>query len=269
MKHNKFKFAFGIGVASLLAIGVTTTVLSNEVTGDNLSPDQIFKKAQERYTSLVSYSDQGQIVTTVNNTTTTASFAIQLARPIYYLVEWQWNSGSAFATQNTSAQAVWSSGTGDFLETGYGPKNEGSLNIALDDASAFSGGASATVPMIFFNTESGNEFGRSVLEEHRQPDETVGKVDCYVFTRESQGQTKTLWIGKQDFLIHQVQTLISAKAMQAAMAKVAGAMPQETTFVYDFISTEIHTNIILNKEFSRSDFIPSISHFAQSNNDDY
>lgn len=114
MKHTKFKWASGIGVALLLTIGVTTTVLSNDVAGDNLSPDQIFKKAQERYTSLVSYSDQGQIVTTVNNTTTTASFVIQLARPIFYLVEWQWNSASAFATQNTSAQAVWSSGAGNF-----------------------------------------------------------------------------------------------------------------------------------------------------------
>jgi hypothetical protein len=268
MKHTKFKSAFGIGLASLLAIGATTTVHSNDVSGDHLSTDQIFKNAQARYTSLASYSDQGQIVTTVNDTSTTASFVIQLARPFFYLVEWEQNSESEFATQNTSPQAVWSSGAGNFLETGYGPENEGSLNVALDEASVYSGGASAIVPMIFFNTESGNDFGRWVFEEHRQPDETVGMADCYVFTRESQGRTKTLWIGKQDFLIHQVRTLISAEAMQAAMAEVAGARPQTIAFAHDFISTEIHTNIVLNKQFSRSDVVPSIEHFARADDND-
>ena len=73
--------------------------------------------------------------------------------------------------------------------------------------------------------------------------ENVGAVSCYVFTKGVLGQTNTLWIGKQDFLIHQVRTIINMEAMPG------------------FAATETHTNIVVNRKFTRSDFVPSFPLF--------
>jgi outer membrane lipoprotein-sorting protein len=254
MTYVKLKPAFGISAAIMLASGATTMVLSSDAAGDDLSPGEIFKRVQENYASLTSYSDEGKIVATMNDTITTTTFTIRLARPNFYHIEWEQNSESSYSTKNTGFQAVWSSGAGNFLEMGYGPQDEMSQDIALDEAAAFSGGAAATIPMAFFNTQWGDELDGSVFNENRQTDEKVGDVDCYVFTRESEGQTKTLWIGKQDFLIHQLRTVTSAEAM---LAKAAIWDPEIIPDLHGFTSTETHTNIVVNKQFLRSDFVPS------------
>jgi outer membrane lipoprotein-sorting protein len=249
----KIKLAFGISAAIMLTSGATTVALSNDAAGNDLSPDEIFKKAQENYASLTSYGDEGKIITNMGGTTVTTSFTIRLARTNFYYIEWEQNSESSYSTKYTSFQAVWSSGAGNFLETGCGPKDENSRDIALEKAAAHSAGAAATIPMTFFNTRWGDELGGSVFSENRNPDEKLGNIDCYVFARESQGQTKTIWIGKQDFLIHQVQTITSAEAMQA----VAKWDPEIISDLHGFTSTETHTNIVVNKQFLRSDFVPS------------
>ena len=255
MKYLHFKLVLAIS-------GVTTGVLASGVTGDSLSTSQIFKKAGENYASLITYSDEGKVVTAVDGTTLTTAFMTRLARPNFYLVEWQQNGDSVYSSQNAIAQAVWCSGAGDFLETGNGAQDEGSAVVALDLAASYSDGVSTTIPMTFFKIPSGNGLDNSVFEEHRQPDEKVGTFDCYVFSSELQGRTRTLWIGKEDFLIHQVQTVISSEAMQAAMAQVTEETPETTAFLHGFTSTELHTNIVINKPLARSDFIPAIPHFA-------
>jgi hypothetical protein len=268
MKHTKLKSAFGIGLAIVLAGGAATVVLAGDPVGDQLSTSQIFKQTRENYASLASYSDRGQIVTTVDGTTRVTPFIIRLDRPGFYLVEWQKSDGLSYTTPNAGVQMVWSSGAGDYLETGYGSQDEGRRDIALDAASSFSSGASTTIPTIFFNIPPGNELDGSPFEQQRQPDEKLGALDCYVFTSESQGRTKTLWIGKQDFLIHQVRTEITPEAAQAAVNRVSEDGPQLGVFLHDFISTETHTNIVANPQFSRADFIPVISHFATTFDDD-
>jgi hypothetical protein len=150
----------------------------------------------------------------------------------------------------------------------YYRRYERNLNVALDEAAPSSGGASANIPVMFFAIESGNELERSVYDENQQQDDNVGSVDSYVFTRESQGLTKTLWIGKKDFLVHQVRTVISTEAMQAAMAKLTQERPRKIAFLQNLTSTETHTNIVVNKQYSRSEFIPSIEHFASSYKED-
>jgi outer membrane lipoprotein-sorting protein len=128
----KIKLAFGISVAIMLTSGATTVALSNDAAGNDLSPDEIFKKAQENYASLTSYGDEGKIITNMGGTTVTTSFTIRLARTNFYYIEWEQNSESSYSTKYTSFQAVWSSGAGNFLETGYGPKDENSRDIALE-----------------------------------------------------------------------------------------------------------------------------------------
>ena len=251
------KLAIGISAAIMLLSGATTEVLSNDAAGDNLSPNQIFEKAQENYASLTSYSDEGKIVATMDDDSTITTFTIRLARANFYIIGWQQTIESLYSTNNIQAQAVWSSGAGNFLEMGHGPQNEESRGIALAKATEISGGAAGTIPRTFFNMRWGDQLGGSGFNQTRQPDGKVGDVDCYVFSRESQGRTKTLWIGRRDFLIHQIQTVISAEAMQIMLAKVMNGDHEPSSAIHCFTVTETHTNIVLNKQFFRSDFIPA------------
>jgi hypothetical protein len=196
-------------VAIILASSVTSVVLAGEATGDDLSTAQIFKKVQETYASLTSYSDDGRVVTAMNGDTTITFiiFTTRLARPDFYLIEWNRTSEPSGYTGNTGTQGVWSSGAGDFLQAECGVKPQGNREFALSNATAFSGGATATIPRIFFPQQGDweEQLDDLALREKRQADGKVGDINCYVFTQESQGQTNTLWIGKQDFLIHQLR----------------------------------------------------------------
>jgi len=257
MTNAKIRSFIGISVAVLLVSGSPTVVFSNDVAGDNLSPNQIFEKAQGKYASLASYSDDGQIVATMNNTAINTTFTIRLARTNFYRIEWQQNTESSYSTNNTQVQAVWSSGAGNHLEMGHEPQNEDSREIALATATEISGGAAGTIPRTFFNMQWGDQLNGSGLNQNRQPDEKVGNVDCYVFSRESQGRIKTIWIGKQDFLIHQIRTFTTAEAMQAMMVKVTKGNFEMNSNIHSFTLIETHANIVLNPQFSRLDFVPS------------
>ncbi len=267
MKSVNYKVAAGIGVTSMLMALVGTTCLSKELPGGNLSPIQIFQKARENYAVLASYSDQGQTTIKIDGATTTNPFTIQLSRPDCYLIKWHPRNDWSQVASHNNVQAAWSSGAGGFLETGHGPQCEGGMYVTLDQAASPSGGAAATIPMMFFNIEPGNELDRSTYDEHQQPDDKVGSVNCYVFTRESQGLTKSLWIGKQDLLIHQVRTVISAQAMQASTLSLTKGRPRAIAFRHEYSAVETHTNIVLNQPIPSSKFIPLIQHFAAYNED--
>ena len=257
-------------VAVLLASGTTLVALAGEATGDDLSTTQIFKKVQETYASLTSYSDEGRVVTAMDGDTTITFiiFTTRLARPDFYLIEWNRTGESSCYTTDTSAQGVWSSGAGDFLQAECGVQPQGNREFALAHAAAFSGGATATIPRIFFPQQGDREeqLVDLALREKRQADGQVGDINCYVFTQELRGQTNTLWIGEQDFLIHQIRTVISTEAIQAAAA--SGSMgPELIPALHGFTSTETHINIVLNRKFSRSDFIPSFPLFYSSDDE--
>jgi hypothetical protein len=128
----------------------------------------------------------------------------------------------------------------------------------LSSAAGISARASATIPGTFFKMNWGNELG-SVSGEKQQSDEKVGDVDCYVFTSESKGRTKTLWIGKQDFLIHQVRIVMSAEAEKAMLTKAAKDHPEIIASLAKMgfrgiTSTETHTKIVMDPILSAADF---------------
>ncbi|MBW8864111.1 MAG: hypothetical protein JF609_04155 [Verrucomicrobia bacterium] len=216
------------------------------------------KNVLENYASLASYSDEGRIVATLNGNTSTTTFTTRLARSNFYRIEWQPAAGSSRPAGNTGAEAVWSSGAGNFLEIGRGAQNQISRELALTEAAAASGGATATVPRIFFDMPWGNQgdqLADLVSDEHRQADGQVGGVDCYVFTRELSGRQTTLWIGRQDFLIHQIRTVFSAEAMRAMVtdSELLELKPGSLALTV----TETHASIAVNKLFSRWDFVPT------------
>ncbi len=260
MTYAKLKLALYIGAAIVLAGGATTAALSSDAAGANAATGEIFKNAQEKYASMTGYSDEGQTVATLNGSTLTTTFAIKLARPNLYLIEWQQKNESAFFTTTTKTEAVWSAGAGDYLDMGLGVKKQMSREDALSSATGISASASSSIPGTFFKMNWGNQLG-SVSSEKRQADEKVGDVDCYVFTSElKKGFTRTLWIGKQDFLIHQVRNVTSAEAEKAMLTKAAKDHPQimASLAIMGFsgiTSTETHTNILVNPKLTATDFV--------------
>ena len=154
---------------------------------------------------------------------------------------------------------VWSEGKGDYLEMFGHAQKQSDKESALGGATGISGGAAATIPGTFFKMNWGNQLGGLVSSEKRQADEKVGDVNCYVFSSELKGTTKTLWIGKQDFLIHQVRNVTSVEAMKAALAEAAKhnpGMPARLQKIkpQGVTSTETHENIVVNQKFSPADF---------------
>ena len=246
IKSTRSRVFLGVSLAFLLSTGAATIVLGDETAGDRLSTAQIFNKVKDHYASMATYSDEGCVVTTMG---TIIHFSTRLARTNYYLIEWQQAGRPPYAASGIGPQAAWSSGAGDFMQAKNGARSQGNREIALTHACSFSGGATATVPRIFFDLRWVEKpLGDSVFSVDRKSDENAGKISCYVFAEGSLGATNTLWIGKQDFLIHQVRTIIDMEGMPI------------------FTATETHSNIVLNRRFSQSDFVPSFSLFESSAN---
>ncbi len=255
MTWIKIKFVAGVGVVALIAGGAVTVAISQTNGGDKVTVEEIFKQSQNAYASLTSYSDDGKTVSSIGSTTVAPhTFTIKLARPSLYRIEWQQQVTSSYVNKGV----VWSAGDGDFMVMGDGTvQNQGSRESALAGATGISGSAAATVPGTFFRMNWGNQLGASASSEKRQANEKVGDVDCYVLTSELKGRTKTLWIGKKDFLIHQVRNVTSAEALQKALAEAAKrnpAMPTRPQTSGNVVSTETHMNIVVNETFSPADF---------------
>lgn len=256
MTWLKLKLAAGVGMAALLAGGAATVAISQTGNGDKLTTAEIFNRTQAAYASLTSYSDDGKSVAILNGTSFTHTFSIKLGRPNLYRIEWEQPVQASY----TNKGVVWSSGEGDFLVMGErNARKESSKESALSSATGISGSAAATIPATFFKMNWGNQLGGTVAGQKRQADEKVGDVDCYVFMSDLKGRAKTMWIGKQDFLIHQVRTVTSAENMKATMAEAAKRNPQiaarmPKTKYTDSTSTETHENIVVNQKFSPSDF---------------
>ncbi|HEY1718847.1 MAG TPA: sigma-70 family RNA polymerase sigma factor, partial [Verrucomicrobiae bacterium] len=173
MTYAKLKLAIGITAGILLAGGAATVVFSSDGTDDNLQTSEIFKKAQDTYSALTSYSDEGQTVATLNGSTFTTTFTIKLARPNLYLIEWQQKNESAFSTTTTKTEAVWSAGAGNFLDMGLGVQKQKDQQTALSSAAGISASASSTIPSVFFKMNGGNPLGFASGQKH-QTDEKVG-----------------------------------------------------------------------------------------------
>ena len=236
----KLKFTIGVGVTALLAGGVATVAISQTGGGDNPTPQQIVKQAQDAYAALSSYSDRGTVVFQLGNQAVTTTFNLRLQRPNLYRIDWSQTAGTI-----VSKGVVWSDGSGDnlqmtspaFMAAATGQKNTDKvqkmpdMRMALALAMPLSGFAVSTVPGIFFHQNVGDfstpaASGRYPLK--READAMAGGVDCYVVSSPAIDLSKipeigkpgtaatTFWIGKDDFLIHQCQTKYVEKADSSA-----------------------------------------------------
>jgi RNA polymerase sigma factor (sigma-70 family) len=258
MTWIKIKFAAGVGAGILLAGGAVTVAIAQNVGGtDGLTAQEIANKSAAAYAALTSYSDEGKTVSSIGTTTVAPhQFTIKLARPDLYRVEWGQKIG--FYDQKGTA---WCAGAGDFMAMGNSTNHCSDKESALSGATGISGGAAASIPGTFFKMNWGNQFGAAMKSATRIADEKIGDTDCYVLTDAKGGRTKTLWIGKQDFLIRQVENDTSAAQMKALLDQQAQQNPQMNNVLKmaptgESKSIETHSNIIVNQTLTPADFAP-------------
>jgi RNA polymerase sigma factor (sigma-70 family) len=225
MTQAKLKLAIGITAAILLAGGATTMVISQTVSEDKLTPQEIAKQSQDAYAALMSYSDSGTVVTEMAGKNTKTTFNIRLARPNLYRID-----SIMMAGPNSLKGAAWSDGSGDYFETGTGKEKLKDMQAALAYATMM-GNSAIAAPEIFFKLTLGDPMGFIVtgkVETKREKDGQVGDVDCYVISsgmdtaKMRDGVTllggagkmgvandiRLFWIGKRDHFIHQIQSSV-------------------------------------------------------------
>ncbi|HEY5233444.1 MAG TPA: sigma-70 family RNA polymerase sigma factor [Verrucomicrobiae bacterium] len=253
MTWIKIKFALGVSVAALLAVLATTVAISQTNNSDDLAAQEIINKSQEAYAALTSYSDEGKEVGSMGTFDVPPhTFSIKLARPNLYQIKWTQDLG--FSSQTG---AVWSAGNGDYVKNVGRAQKYPNPEAALSTAMGVSGGASGTVPKSFFNLKSG--MIGALQSAIRKPDEKIGETDCYVLTQSKGGRAEILWIGKQDFLIRQIENDTSAAVLKATLEDQAKRNPEmhlPTTVGGDVKLVQTHKNIAVNQAIPTTDFAP-------------
>jgi len=313
MTWLKIKFAAGVGVAALLAAGTATVAISRPAAGDGaMKPAEILAKTHAAYAALSSYRDHGTVVSQIGGQELRMDFHTRLQRPGSYRIDWQHETGP-MGMATGSDGVIWSDAAGDHLRTDGSAltaqkaetKRLKSRKQAAGAAMAHSLGAAETVPGAFFGEDLGDMFvtpalaGRYPL--HAEADAVAGGVDCLVLTTDAMDlsqvpgvgkpgtATITLWIGKQDFLLHQSRTKYTEKvdeqvlnsdaALDAAIKKslamqgkpatpdaIAAMRPMMRTvmkqvqstlkdsFTAGIVTVQTHAGIVVNQPFTAADF---------------
>ncbi len=179
------------------------------------SPASILKRVQATYQSMQTYCSNGTIVSErMEGTTkiqTTTTFSINLKKPNLYLISWNQTSIPQALPQGG---AVWSDGTQPYLyllmDKTY--TKIGDDVAALGAANAVSGGASNTIPSLFFPAFTNKGFALARL---RNPvvdkSDFIGGEDCYVLSGSSNLSPKeTFWISKSSNLILKYERSLDA-----------------------------------------------------------
>lgn len=251
MAWTKIKLTVGAGVAALLLAGGGITLSVARSSTSSVAVAEIAKKAQGKYAALTSYSDTGKIIADRDGNQSTTTFSIRLGRPNYYRVEWE---------QGASKGAAWSAGEGDFMLNAAKTVRMANANMALGVAAGVSGGATTGVPEMFLKGSYDvlNILARS-KDVSRLKDEEAGGVDCYVLTCAMPAPaqalktvkigagTITLWIGKEDYLIHQQR-----QSMNGLKKEATPQTPAVT--IKKFTTTQTHENIVIDEPVTKADF---------------
>jgi len=247
-----------------VSLATTTITCSADTPGNELTTEAIFKKSLETYAALTSYSDQGDVVSVIKGKTYTRPFRIKLAKPDLYRIEFQ-----NYAAPPSKMGAFWCAGRGNFSDEGAGvisadeEAQKTPNSFGKDDQERFGREINipqdvATITRLFFNDDPGlTPLAHSDSYTKHEADEKVGGVDCYVFSKQKFG-TRTVWIGKKDFLIHQIRFVASAEDEMAILTKVykdqLSLPPPKGVPMGSNDDTETHTNIILNQNLTPADF---------------
>jgi hypothetical protein len=247
---------FGIGVVAVLLCG-ETAISAGTSSAENLTALQIYETTLENYASMASYGDQGQVVSTMDEMVITTRFTTRLARSGLYRVEWEQYNNPPYSSDNATIQGVWSSGSSDYAQIGWGVQRQANRDVALSRLATSPNGAMVAIPRIFFDGRANGQSDK-VIGLDRLADSKVGNIDCFQLIGESEsGEAKTFWIGKVDFLIHQIRIDVSTNVMLAAWHTTTRGKLKPTANLHGFYSIETYTNIVVDKPYSPPDFMPS------------
>jgi hypothetical protein len=170
-----------------------------------------------------------------------------MARQNLFRIEWESQLVSQQVVTKSGKKAIWSAGNGTFWDVGNGPEQQKLWDMALLTQGGSSGSATLTIPGLFFKPHWGNVLGDLGQGEKREAGEKVGNIDCYVFFKETDGLKTTLWIGKTDFLIHQMRDVSVDKALESDDVPLPKSEPTITTI-------ETHSDILVNQKLLPVDF---------------
>jgi RNA polymerase sigma factor (sigma-70 family) len=226
---------------------------------DKLTVNEIVTQSKDAYAALTSYSDEGSSSATIGTTKVSPhEFSIKLTRPNLYRIEWKKDMGGS-----PSTGIVWSEGKGNFLRMfdGVKPSKYSNMEMALSGATGISGGAAGSIPGTFFKLNWGDKLGSLIQSAARKPDELIEGVPCYVFTQKTANGTETIWIGRQDFLIRQIENDTDAKILKALLSQQTKQHPELKSMMSaapsgDVRSIETHRNISVNPTLTQTDFVP-------------
>jgi hypothetical protein len=278
MVCSKWQLAAAICGAIFWTEGGTTITLAGSETEGNLSASNILQKVQEKYASLTNYSDFGEqcLYPASDGTKRIVTFILKCGRPSRYLIEEAWRNPDGKLHRGPRWSANDPNLACDLASMVRSPGQQtcelasmvGSLGpFAPEYATSSPGG---TVLEAFFAAYLDNPvsiwFNSSGHMPKRVDDEKLGDLECYVFETEFRNlDRRHFWIGKQDFLIHQVQTVTNVEAVKAAGSGRFSFIEDLRPKTYReygakfFTVTETHTNILVNQKLATSDFVPSES----------
>ena len=235
------KLRLGLGLTAILLAGVVATVA---VANREPTAKGILARVQKKYASLSSYSET---MKTVSQTVLPANLgarggtssdlsSIKFARPNLYRLE---------NLTRPDLFALWSVGDGYFwmmLSNKFFRTTDTQIGPELIYIAPMS-----VIPSAFFQKPDNNPLKAlaATADLVRERDERIGGVDCYTITGAPRMEqfplsTMTLWIGKQDLLIHQVRTILP----------ITGSRIPYTNTV-----TQTRETISVNWPFSNSDFV--------------
>ena len=191
----------------IFVLAITILILGTNSFGDNISPGEILKKVEKKYNAMETYKAEGTITSEIDTggmkMKPETTFSILLKKPNLYLIFW--TQKNMPMTGMMQSGAVWSDGTQPYLYMGVmnAYSKMSSDELALGSATGISGGATLTIPSLFFSAfkEQPAPFSR-LRYPKRERTEKVGKEDCYVISGSSTISKKEIfWISKTNYLI--------------------------------------------------------------------
>jgi len=175
---------------------------------EDMTAEQVLKKAEEVYKVLGSYRGKGTVVTAMDmgasKFTTETSFELALKKPNRYRITWSQKADNMPVTQ---AGAVWNDGEHPYLYmntvNAYCPMENDAL--AIGGATGVSAGAAMNLPSLFFGAAFACQTPFSRLTAPVMKDsEIIADDDCYVISSPSIiSEEETVWISKKRFLMRQ------------------------------------------------------------------
>lgn len=189
---------------------------------EDMTADQVLRKAEEVYKNLDSYRGEGAVVTEMDmgasKFSSKTTFEVVLKKPNIYRITW---SQKMDAMPITQAGTVWSDGKRPCLYmstvNAYCPMENDAM--AMGAATGVSAGAAMTIPSLFLGADSvcPSPFSRLTAPVMKDS-EIIGDEDCYVITSPSIiSKEETVWISKTSFLMRQCSRSLEAPEGGRAM----------------------------------------------------